>query len=170
VRGAREKAVAEQAADAVAAIKEKRKGPAGSREGDPAPAIEGVDLDGKKVTLADLKGKVVLISFWGSWCPPCRAEIPEHVDMREALRAKGFEVLSVNSGDSPKAARAFAEEHGIEYPIVIDDGISQKYRVSGFPTNLVVDRAGVIRDRSQGYSPAHLEEQRKLIEKLLEEK
>lgn len=170
VRGVRERAAAQEAADAISLLKEKRKGPAGAREGDPAPALEGVDLDGKKVTLADFKGKVVLVSFWGTWCPPCRAEIPEQVAMREALHAKGFEILSVNSGDSPKVARAYAEEEGIQYPIVLDDGISQKWRVSGFPTNVIVDRKGVIRGRTQGYSASAVDQQRKLVETLLEEK
>lgn len=163
------RAAAETAA-AIDALRTRTKGPAGVRDGDPAPAIDGKDLEGKPVRLADYHGKVVLVSFWGSWCGPCRAEIPEHVEMRKALAAKGFEIVSVNSGDSPKVARAYADELGIDYPIVVDDGISQTWRVGGFPTNVVVDKKGIIRGRTQGYSPAAIEGQRKLIEELLDEK
>lgn len=163
-------AAAAETAAAIDALRTRTRGPSGVRDGDPAPAIDGVDLEGKRVKLADFRGKVVLVSFWGSWCGPCRAEIPEHVEMRKELASKGFEIVSVNSGDSPKVARAYADELGIDYPIVVDDGISQKWRVSGFPTNVVVDKKGTIRGRTQGYSPAAIEGQRKLIEELLAEK
>lgn len=161
---------ATEAAAAIEAMQSRTKGPAGARTGDPAPALDGVDIEGKRVKLADYAGKVVLVSFWGSWCGPCRAEIPEHVEMREDLHGKGFEIVSVNSGDSAAVARQYASEMGMGYPIVVDGGISQKWRVAGFPTNVVVDKKGVIRSRTQGYSPDALEAQRKLIEELLAEK
>lgn len=165
---AAEETAAETAA-AIEALRSRNKGPTGVRTGDPAPPLDALDLDGKRVKLADYEGKVVLVSFWGTWCPPCRAEIPEHVEMREALQAKGFEILSVNSGDSPGVARAFAEEHGMKYPIVADDGISRAWRVAGFPTNVIVDRKGTIRGRTQGYSASTLQKQRALVEELLAE-
>lgn len=139
----------------------------GVRKGQIAPEIEGRDFDGTSVTLSALRGKVVLISFWGTWCGPCREEIPEHVAMREALAAKGFEIYSVNSGDTKEQALAFAEEMGIRYPIVVDDGISNRWRIAGFPTNLILDREGKIAYRSQGWSPGAVAKQRAVVEELL---
>lgn len=139
----------------------------GVRKGQIAPDIDGRDFDGKGLTLSELRGKVVLISFWGSWCGPCRDEVPEHVAMREALAAKGFEIYSVNSGDGKEEALSFAEEFGIRYPIVVDDGISTAWRIAGFPTNVIVDREGRIAYRSQGWSPGAVARQREIVEGLL---
>ena len=149
--------------DAVSLLK------SGAKKGQRAPEIEEKDFQGNPVKLSDYRGNVVMVSFWGTWCPPCVEETPEHVALRRELHARGFEILAVNSGDGEKTIGRFVEEHGIEYPVLIDTGTASSYQVRGYPTNLIVDRAGVIRARSQGYSPRMMRGTRELIEELLNE-
>jgi len=109
-------------------------------------------LDGERVSLADLKGSVVLVNFWATWCPPCQAEIP---DFEEAYREHGDEglvVLGVNVEEPPSQVLPFVTDMGMTYPVLLDrDGrISREYRALGLPTSLLVDRDGVIRFRQEG--------------------
>ncbi len=119
------------------------------REGRRAPAIELATLEGGTLSLAERRGQVVIVNLWASWCGPCRAEMPALQRLYAAERASWLEVLAVNSTvqDSPAAARAFAEEHGLSFPILLDsDGaVSRAYRLRSLPSTFVVDRRGVIR-------------------------
>jgi cytochrome c biogenesis protein CcmG/thiol:disulfide interchange protein DsbE len=109
-------------------------------------------LDGEAVSLSDLKGNVVLVNFWATWCPPCQAEIP---DFEEAYRERGgdgFVVLGVNVEEPPSEVLPFVADMGITYPVVLDrEGrVSRAYRALGLPTSLLVDQDGVIRFRQEG--------------------
>lgn len=119
------------------------------RAGRRAPAIALETLDGGMVSLAERRGQVVIINLWASWCGPCRAEMPALQRLYAAERARGLEILAVNSTvqDSPDAARAFAEEHSLTFPILLDsDGaVSRAYRLRSLPSTFIVDRRGVIR-------------------------
>ncbi|MCZ6778906.1 MAG: TlpA disulfide reductase family protein, partial [Acidobacteria bacterium] len=130
------------------------------------PDFTGRRADGGSVQLAELRGKVVLLDFWGIWCAPCRQEVPELQRLYRDLRERGFEILAVNSGDTPRAVSRFIEEQGIEYPVILDDGIVTRYRVHVFPTHVLVDRQGHIRHRGLG---SNLGKVRRLIVDLLEE-
>lgn len=114
--------------------------------GDPAPDLTLPDLDGKPVQLSRLKGKVVVVNFWATWCDPCRAEIPDFVKLYQEYRGRGLEVIGI-SMDKGKDERvkAFVKEFGIEYPIVIGDlQVAHQWLVRGIPMTFVIDRAGTI--------------------------
>ncbi len=119
------------------------------RQGFPAPDFTLDTLDGGQMTLSDLRGQVVMINLWTSWCPPCRAEMPAIDNVYQANKEKGLEVLAVNSTfqDSEAAAAAFAQELGLSFPILLDrDGaVSRRYQLRALPTTYFIDRKGIIR-------------------------
>jgi cytochrome c biogenesis protein CcmG/thiol:disulfide interchange protein DsbE len=117
-------------------------------------------LDGQEVSLSDYRGQVVLVNFWATWCPPCRAEIPDLEAAYQDYRDEGFVVLGVNVEEPVETIRPFVEEIGISYPILLDeDGEALKiYRAIGLPMSLILDQDGVIQVRHAGtLTAAHLE-------------
>lgn len=119
------------------------------REGAAAPDFTLPTLDEGTITLSDLRGQVVVINLWTSWCPPCRAEMPALNDVFLKYRDDGLIVLAVNSSvqDSRAAAEAFASEYQFDFPILLDlDGTATRtYQLQSLPTTYFVDRRGVIR-------------------------
>jgi len=116
------------------------------------------DLDDKPVSLADYKGKVVIVDIWGTWCPPCRMEIPHFVDLKKRYAEKGFDIIGINyegsEGDEVKQKIAeFVKENGINYTCVIGDEATQGQvpKLEGYPTTLFIDRAGKVRLKVVGY-------------------
>lgn len=117
--------------------------------GEPAPAFAGYDLDGRRVALADFRGRVVLLNFWASWCAPCRAEFPR----LRAVHGERAAVLGVLYDDRSEPARAFAQEHGATWPTVVDPQgrIAAAYSVGpGIPVTWLIDADGVVRARHHG--------------------
>ena len=127
--------------------------------GKPAPAFSLEDLSGKKVSLADYKGKAVLVNFWATWCGPCKIETPWLVELRNQYSAKGFEILGISAeGDDlapsdkegwakDKAAIGkFVQEEHMPYPVLIDgDSLSKPYGgLDAMPTSFFVDRNGKV--------------------------
>ena len=119
----------------------------------PAAVVDFATLEGDSASLADYRGRVVLLNLWGTWCPPCRREIPDLVRLQDRIESRGATVvgLAVDSG-SPTKIRAFADRYGINYPIWRSDSrtVIRHYRARGYPTTLLVDREGVIRKRWLG--------------------
>lgn len=109
-------------------------------------------LDGQTVHLSDYEGQVVLLNFWASWCPPCRAEMPTLDAYYREHRDEGFVVLAVNVGESPALARAFIEEQGFSFPVALDEDthIADQFGVRGLPVSLLIDRQGNISYRHEG--------------------
>ena len=116
------------------------------RPGGKAPDFTLNDLDGKAVSLSDYRGKVVLISFWASWCGPCRVEIPHMIKVYDELHDQGFEILAVNLRENESTAAKFAKAAKMDFPILLDrDGkVSAAYYARGIPTSVFVDRQGII--------------------------
>ena len=126
-------------------------------QGKPAPAFALEDLTGKKISLADYKGKVLLINFWATWCAPCKIETPWLIELRNRYAAQGFEVLGISaddldrddpaklSDDKQQIAR-FVQQTLIPYPVMIDgDSISQPYGgLDELPASFFVDRNGTV--------------------------
>lgn len=112
------------------------------------------DLDGKLQHLTDYRGKVVLINFWGSWCPPCRREMPSMERLYQNLKAEPFAVLAINQSESLDLVFAFTGE--IEpaptFPMLLDDKgkIPPKWGVRGLPASFIVDKQGRIAYRAMG--------------------
>ena len=121
----------------------------------PAPEFALKDLDGKTVSLKDYYGKkIVILDFWATWCGPCRGSMPLLQKYWEANKAK-VEVLSINEQEGDARVRAFAQQQGYRFRILLDlDGsVQATYRVNGIPTLYVIDKAGEVRYKHVGYRP-----------------
>ncbi|MBI3961263.1 MAG: TlpA family protein disulfide reductase [Deinococcus sp.] len=105
--------------------------------------------DGRTVSLADYRGRPVLVNFWGTWCTVCREEFPVFEQVYRRYRDQGFEILTVNIGESAAAVRQYAQDMGLSMPMLLDSdrAITQAYRVFGTPTNIIIDKNGIITDR-----------------------
>jgi thiol-disulfide isomerase/thioredoxin len=114
--------------------------------GQPAPVFALSDDRGAAVSLAQERGKIVVMNLWASWCPPCRAEMPDLQRLANAYAARGVVVIGVNEGESPERARAFARSLGIAFPVWIDDQTryGRAYAALGMPTTIVLDRDGIV--------------------------
>lgn len=112
-----------------------------------APPIELKTLDGVPLALADLRGKVVVVNFWATWCEPCVEEMPSMQRLRETLRGEPFEILGVNYQEGAARIRAFLQKVPVDFPIVRDtDGsVARAWNARVFPSSYVVDGAGNIR-------------------------
>jgi len=119
----------------------------------PASEAEFATLDGGTASLVDHRGQVVILNLWGTWCPPCRREIPELVELQAELEEQSATVVSiaVDSG-AEESIRSFASEFGINYPIWVSgtDEVVRHFRAIGFPFTLLIDRDGVIRKQYLG--------------------
>jgi peroxiredoxin len=122
-----------------------------------APDFTLESIDGQTVRLSDLRGQAVLINFWATWCPPCRAEMPAIQQAYDRYRDQGFTVLAVNLQESDAQVRAFADQFSLTFPILMDrsGSVSAQYRVRALPSTFFVDRAGVIRNVTVGGPMAH---------------
>ncbi len=119
----------------------------------PAPDVEFRTADGGTARLADYRGQIVLLNFWGSWCPPCLMEIPHLIEVQEALVELGGTVIgpAVDSGSGEKVLR-FAREHDINYPVWMSDYETAvgRFGAGGYPYTLLIDRDGIIRKQYLG--------------------
>ncbi|MBV8491089.1 MAG: TlpA family protein disulfide reductase [Candidatus Eremiobacteraeota bacterium] len=124
---------------------ERPAGPSGLA-GVSAPVFQLRDDTGAGVSLDRYRGRVVLMNLWATWCPPCRAEMPDLQRLYEAYRSHGLVVVGVNEGESPQRARAFASSLGIRFPIWIDERqqYGRVYAALGMPTTVIVGRDGVV--------------------------
>ncbi len=121
--------------------------------GAPAPDFTLAALDGGTVTLSSLRGKVVLINFWATWCGPCEAEMPAIEREYSVLRGPEFEVLAIDLDEPADLVQAFVTRLGLTFPILLDPGaaVNDLYRIRGYPTTFIVDRDGIIVRQHIGY-------------------
>ena len=122
-----------------------------------APDFKLDSLDGKTVQLASLKGKIVVIDFWATWCPPCRIVLPLVNKIYEQTRGKDVEVYGISTDRvSSEKVKSFVKENKITMPILHDrtGTVSMKYGVQGIPTIFVIDRDGNISDKHVGADPS----------------
>lgn len=119
-----------------------------------APSFTLKTLDGTETSLAALRGKVVLLNFWATWCPPCKAEMPDlDALQRKYATDKDFVVLGVNFEEDPETVRSYMEEHKLTFPVALDrDGsvTTKSFGVRPLPTTFIIDREGLIRDAWNG--------------------
>jgi thiol-disulfide isomerase/thioredoxin len=120
----------------------------------PAPDFSLKSFDGQEITLSQLKGKVVLLDFWATWCGPCKESIPHLIQLYKNYRESGFELVGMNvdKGDG-EAVRRFVKSMDIPYPIVTaPEEVVRSYRVTGIPATFLIDKEGKIREKVVGFS------------------
>jgi thiol-disulfide isomerase/thioredoxin len=115
--------------------------------GKETPALARQDLEGKLVDLKDLRGRVVLVNFWATWCEPCRDEMPSIERLRGKLKGRAFEVLTVNYGESVAKINAFMKRQRISLPVLLDPDkeAAAEWRAGGLPMTFLVDAEGRVR-------------------------
>ena len=119
-----------------------------------APDFTLKTLDGQEITLFKLKGKVILLDFWATWCVPCRESIPHLIQLYKTYRKNGLEVIGMNvdRGDM-EAVQRFIKSMDIPYPITItSQDVERSYGVTGLPTTILIDKEGKIREKMVGFT------------------
>src|ERR1051326_116811 len=102
------------------------------------------DIDAKKVSLSDFKGKVIILDFWATWCEPCKKEIPDFITLRQKYGARGLQIVGISVEDSMKMAKTYATQMKMNYPVLLAEGkedVLKAYEpINGIPVSVVIDR------------------------------
>ncbi|WP_062356677.1 TlpA family protein disulfide reductase [Bacillus kwashiorkori] len=127
----------------------------GLQVGNLAPDFSLTTLDGKNISLKDLRGKKVLLNFWASWCPPCRAEMPHMQKVYEEHAGESFEIVAVNltfGKETAEKAQQFVTDFGLTFPIPLDTTaeVSENYQIVPIPTSYFIDSNGIIQSKYLG--------------------
>lgn len=127
----------------------------GLNKGQVAPDFELQSVIGTNTKLSDYRGKVVILNFWASWCPPCKAEIPELVNYYETHKNEQIEIVGVNltkSESNPSVVKDFVKNNSMTFPILLDEQgkIGDLYQTITIPTSYIIDKNGVIQDKYVG--------------------
>lgn len=134
-----------------------------------APDFVLRDINGRECSLASLKGKVVILNFWATWCPPCKAEMPSLNRLYSDLKPRGLEVVAISSDRSVNDLRDFLAKNRFDFLILFDEkkAVTKQYKVFSMPTTLLINRQGVVVERLFGEYEWTEPETRKKIENLL---
>jgi peroxiredoxin len=129
----------------------------------PAAPWKLKDVNGNVVSSDQFKGKIVVLDFWATWCPPCREEIPGYVDLYRKYGKDGLVIVGVSMDEAgPKVVADFVKKYGVTYPIVMaDDSVVSAYGgMEAIPTTFLIDRTGQIRDKKVGAEPTEVYEKK----------
>ena len=137
----------------------------------PAPDFTLKSKQGENIKLSDLRGQVVMINFWASWCGPCRQEMPFLEQIYKRYKPMGFTLLGVNVEEDSLAANDMLDEVKVTFPILYDtkSAVSEKYNVDAMPSTVLVDRDGNLRHLHRGYVPGTEVEYQKQVRALVRE-
>lgn len=144
---------------------------AGSEMKQPAPNFTLKSNSGKNIKLSELRGQVVLLNFWASWCGPCRTEMPLLVKIHDKYKGMGFTILGVNVEEDTAPAKSIITKTKISFPVLFDvtNSVSKLYNVSAMPSTVLIDRDGNMRYLHEGYKSGDEEKYREWIKKLIQE-
>ena len=126
---------------------------------EPAPSIILPTLEGQLINLSDLQGKVVMLNFWATWCPPCRSEIPDFVELQSELGEKGLTIVGVSlDTDTPDAVKDFIQKNAINYQVLYageqaEEVVDKMGGIRGIPTTFLINRQGEIVKKVTGVLP-----------------
>lgn len=136
-----------------------------------APDFTLPSRGGESVTLSSLKGQVVMINFWATWCGPCRQEMPLLEEIYSRYNRMGFTLLGVNVEEDSRGADAFLKETPVSFPVLFDseNEVSKLYDVIAMPSTVILDREGTVRYLHKGYKPGYENEYLSQIRTLLKE-
>lgn len=126
---------------------------------------------GKNIKLSELRGQVILLNFWASWCGPCRQEMPLLEKLQRRYSALGFTVLGVNVEEDPRKAKTLLKDISVSFPILFDtrNKVSKQYKVSAMPSTVMIDRDGNMRYLHKGYKPGDEAQYKKWVKQLIRE-
>lgn len=138
----------------------------------PAPDFTLADLNGKRIRLKDLRGKVVFLNFWATWCPPCILEMPTMEKLHQEFGNKGLVILAVDFRESPEQVKAFFEKHKFTFTTLLDpEGkVFELYQAWSLPTTTIVNKRGEIVGKVMGYREWHSPDAKEFFRRLLAEK
>jgi len=126
------------------------------------------DVDGNPVSMSDYRGKVVLLEFWATWCPPCRLAVSELNGLAERFKDDDFAIIAASMDESVEDVRRFIEEKNINYVVVIDDmDVNHTFGVTSIPTTFIIDKDGKILRKHLGFMPGLADVFAKDIKELL---
>jgi peroxiredoxin len=142
---------------------------AAAEPGTQAPGFTAKTFEGKEISLADYRGKIVFVDFWASWCSPCRESLPLYDKLAADFGADDFAIIAINLDETEGDARKFMAQHPVKYTIVQNPqgDIPKAFGVSGMPSSYLIDRDGTIRQRHIGFSKKDVDLLRAEVTKLL---
>ena len=113
----------------------------------PAPALKLTDVNGNPVSLTDYHGKIILVNNWATWCPPCKAEMPDLEAYHQAHKNEGFSLIGISAGDTQKQVADFIEAYGITFPMWLDpqESALAAFETMSLPSSFVIDAGGTVR-------------------------
>jgi peroxiredoxin len=137
----------------------------------PAPDFTLKSNSGKNIKLSELRGQVVMINFWASWCGPCRQEMPILNQLYQRYEPMGFTLLGVNVEEDKAAADKVLREIPVNFPVLYDskNQVSESYQVRAMPSTFLIDRDGKVRYLHKGYKPGYEDEYQKQVRELIRE-
>ncbi|MEE4245994.1 MAG: TlpA disulfide reductase family protein [Kangiellaceae bacterium] len=138
---------------------------------EPAPDFTLKSMSGENVKLSELRGNVVMVNFWASWCGPCRQEMPLLDNFYKKYNKLGFVLLGVNVEEDSSKAQGYLREVPVTFPILFDNtnSVSKMYDVDAMPSTVLIDREGNLRFLHRGYKPGDENQYKKLMKKLMRE-
>ena len=136
------------------------------------PPFTLFDLAGKKHALSEFRGKVLLVNFWASWCPPCVHEIPSMTRLKDSFMDHNFDILAVNLGEDKASIETFLQQHPVNFPVLLDPGQTQpkQWKVFAFPTSYLLDKNGRIRYSVAGGIDWNEPEIQQIVNELLDDR
>jgi len=144
-----------------------------TKEDSPAPDFEGKTLSGKEIKLSEFHGKVVLLDFWASWCPPCREEMPQLVKFYKSHKSSDFQLIAINIDNKASNMQRFLDKlfPTPQFPIVEDNTqkIPALFNIEAMPTTIFIDKKGNIRYRHDGFKDSYVNDFNSELSQLLKE-